>query len=56
VPSTACAASEGRALRHHDIQEGTWPEAVLFSALCFGGLSIFILVVAAVERAFNRTR
>ncbi len=34
----------------HDINGGTWPEAVLFSALMFGGLGTFYLLLWLVER------
>jgi len=40
----------------HDIQGGTWPAAVVFSALVFGGLYSLIVVIAVVERRLNGPR
>lgn len=34
----------------HDLNGGTWPEAVLYSALVFGGLATFYVLVWLVER------
>ena len=40
----------------HDLNGGTWPEAVLYSALVFGGLAVFYLLVWVVERYAGGTR
>ncbi len=43
-------------LKAHDLTGGTWPEAVLYSALVFGGLAIFYFLVWLVERYAGGTR
>ena len=38
------------AVKAHGNQGGTWPEAVRYSALIFGGLAAFYAAFAAIER------
>ena len=40
----------------HKLNGGTWPEAVLYSALVFGGLATFYLLLSLVERYAGGSR
>lgn len=40
----------------HNLNGGTWPEAVLYSALVFGGLATFYFLLWLVERYAGGTR